>query len=38
VHTYKQFIRDRRKEEAEKNVIQPPQQNDGMSDWSIGLV
>ena len=24
VHTYKQFIRDQRREEAEKNVIKPP--------------
>lgn len=41
VHTYKQFISDRRKEEAEsaKNVIRPPANND-IDDYiqSIGMI
>ncbi len=42
VHTYKQFVRDQRREEAEKNVITPPPQNSqgNIDDYiqSIGMV
>jgi hypothetical protein len=40
VHTYKQFIRDQRREEAEKNVIAPPPPSNNIDDYiqSIGMV
>jgi hypothetical protein len=40
VHTYKQFIRDQQREEAEKNVIRPPAQNSNIDDYinSIGMI
>lgn len=40
VHTYKQFIRDQRREEAERNVITPPASNNNIDDYiqSIGMV
>lgn len=41
VHTYKQFIRDQRREEAEKNVIKPPSSGGtNIDDYiqSIGMI
>jgi hypothetical protein len=40
VHTYKQFIRDQRREEAEKNVITPPPSSNNIDDYiqSIGMI
>jgi hypothetical protein len=41
VHTYKQFIKDQRKEEADKNIIKPPPASpNNIDDYiqSIGMV
>jgi hypothetical protein len=41
VHTYKQFIRDQREEDARKNVIQPPSGGQNNIDdyiQSIGMI
>ena len=40
VHTYKQFVRDQRREEAERNVITPPATPGNIDDYiqSIGMV
>jgi hypothetical protein len=40
VHTFKQLVRDREKEEAQRNVIQPPQKQENLDEYinSIGMV